>query len=90
MHNKCTMCFVNAKSHPINIFAVDADIAVLLIYHWKADLKEIFITTEKSGKTWSIISSAEQTGEVKDLLLAIYTWSGCDTTSAILGTGKTF
>ena len=41
-----------AKLHPVNVFAEDTDIAVLLIYHWKADLKEIFMSTKKSGKTW--------------------------------------
>ena len=48
------------------------------------------MTTEKSGKIWSIISSAKQMGEVKNLLLVIYAWSGCDATSAIFGTGKNF
>ena len=76
-----------AKSHPV-VFAEETDIAVLLIYHLKADLKEIFMSTEKSGKTWSISSSTEQIGEVKILLLAIHAWSGSNTTSAIFGTGK--
>ena len=48
------------------------------------------MTTEKSGKIWSIVSSAKQIGEVKNLLLVIYAWSGCDATSAIFGTGKNF
>ena len=46
------------------------------------------MTTEKSGKTWSTSSSAEQIGEVKNLLLEIHAWSGQNTTSAIFGTGK--
>ena len=48
-----------AKSHPVNVFAEDTDITVLLICHWKADLKEIFMSSEKSGNTWSTSSSAE-------------------------------
>ena len=60
----------------------------MLIYQWKVDLKEIVMTTEKSGETWSIRSSVEEIGEVKNLLLAIHAWSGCDTTSTIFGTGK--
>ena len=60
MHN---VFLLFAKLHPVTVFVEDTDTAVLLIYHWKA--KEIFMTTKKSGKTWSISSSAEQIREVK-------------------------
>lgn len=72
------------------VHADDTDILVLLIYHWKANLKSIHFCTERCAKAsasrglkyWSIEALAEAVHN-KKLILFAHAWSGCDTTSAL-------
>lgn len=78
------------------VVADDTDVLVLLIYHWKQDMADIYFQSEakKSRKkgliAWKIRDLVSKTGEVVTThLLFIHAWSGCDTTSATFGQGKT-
>ena len=54
------------------MFAEDTDIAVLLLYHWQTECKEIFLNKEKSEKILNIYQLAKRLGEFKKLLLVIH------------------
>ena len=43
-----------AEVKDVQVFADDTDIAVLLLHHWHEGLHDIFLTSKRSGKTWSI------------------------------------
>ena len=46
----------------VNLFREDTDIALLLLYYWQTEYKELYINTEKSGKIWNISHSAKALG----------------------------
>ena len=75
--------------HDVVVTADDTDILILLIYHWREDLADVFFSTEwkvKNSKTkllkwWNIGALAMNTTHREHLLFA-HAWGGCDTTSA--------
>ena len=73
------------------VVADDTDVAIMLLYHWK-DTKEhqfdIFLLQQSIGKYWSIKHASMKVEDVKEHLLFVHAWSGCDSTSAIFGKGK--
>ena len=76
------------------ITADDTDIFILMMYHWKDGMGEMYFSTDKIGdqkkkakvkpKTfyWKI-SQIAATYDHRDMLLFAHAWAGCDTTSAI-------
>ena len=77
-----------AQESPVIVVADDTDIAVMLLYHWNSKLSDIYFLQERGGKCWSVKGCQSQVNDVKQHLLFIHAWSGCDSTSAILGKGK--
>ena len=73
---------------PILVVADDTDIAVLLLYHWKPTMNDIYLLQSRSNCIRSISLSQPDIREIKPHLLFVHAWSGCDTTSAIYGKGK--
>ena len=69
------------------VVADDTDVATMLLYHWKDQLLEIYFLQERGKKCWSVKEAAQQI-PLKDHLLFIHAWSGCDSTSSIFGKGK--
>ena len=84
-----------AISHAINgtpctVIADDTDIIILLIHHFKEDMADICFSSEKCAKSWSMRDVVQQIGPtMKDHILFLHAWHGCDTTSAIFEKGKT-
>ena len=76
-----------AEESNIIVVADETDVAVMLLYHWKDQLSDIFFLQERGKKCWSIKEAAQKI-TLKDHLLFIHAWSGCDSTSSILGKGK--
>lgn len=70
------------------VVADDTDIAVMLLYHWKDWMNDIYFLQERSNRAWSMKRSQTNVEEVKEHLLFLHSWSGCDTTSSIFGKGK--
>ena len=80
----------------VEVSGKDTDLLVILVHHWKQEMRLFFRTTRKEAnkkkaheKTmwWSIEKIA--TGEpLQKLLLFAHIWSGCDTTSSVHGQGK--
>ena len=78
----------------IVVVASDADILVLLMFHWKEGMN-IYMLAETPNKKvvdrefWKIENLVKEAGAViTSHILFIHDWSGCDTTSAIYGQGK--
>jgi hypothetical protein len=74
---------------PVTVIANDTDILILLIYHYKLEMSDIFMRTESSSRLTSIRSVYLALGQsVVKRLLVIHAVSGCDTTSSLYGHGK--
>lgn len=86
---------LSKEGKEVSVVADDTDILVLLMFHWKQDLGDIFFYSEatrtKQGlKVWRIRDlCAKAPKDVVSHILFIHAWSGCDTTSATYGHGKT-
>ena len=74
----------------VNVVADDTDVALLLLYHWNETMADITITSERTKATFGIKSSINSHSSLlKQYLLVLHSWTGCDTTSAIHMKGKT-
>ena len=60
----------------------------MLIYHWNEELSDIYFNTERGDKCWSITETLKSLSLIKQHILFIHAWSGCDSASAIFGKGK--
>lgn len=71
----------------VAVVADDTDILILLTYHWKQEMSEIYFCTEKKESKKRIQVTYEINAVVKDQpnvehILFVHAWGGCDTTSA--------
>ena len=80
---------------PVTVVANDNDIFVLLLHHFKDFLADIFLLSETKTKTSykrQLLSIREILIEIGERaarqILVVHAISGCDTTSAIYGHGK--
>ena len=78
-----------AKSSPVIVVVDDTDVAVMLLYHWHEELSDVFFLSS-GKKCWSIMKAQSEVASFKEHLLFVHAWSGCDSTSAILGKGTLF
>ena len=84
-------CAVNVAEtgRRVNIVADDTDVALLLSHHWKSGVVDITFISEKSKATFDISSSLlEMPANIKQYLLILHTWIGCDTASTVHSKGK--
>ena len=70
------------------LIADDTDIFVMLIYHWKSEMKNIIFYQQKMLRGWNIAYLFPRLDKVKDHILFVYVMTGCGTTSAPYGKGK--
>ena len=85
------------NNQSVVIVAEDTDIFMMLIHHWKVNMADIFLLKEKksrSHKKGAEVYSIREACQVIDPvvrqhILFIHAWSGCDTTSSTFGQGKT-
>ena len=70
------------------VVADDTDVAVMLLYHCQEWMSDIFFLQERSRRAWSMMRSQTDVEDLKEHLLFLHSWSGCDTTSSIFGKGK--
>lgn len=73
---------------PVTVVADDTDIAVMLVHHWKEQMSDIFFLQERWNKAWSVMEASSRNKNIKEHLLFLHSWSGCDTTSSMFGKGK--
>ena len=87
----CALQYAHEESD-VNVVADDTDVLVLLMYHWKQNMADIYFLSEvkKNMMVWKICDLVTKAGEViTSHLLFLHAWTGCDTTSATFGHGKT-
>ena len=77
-----------SKEKPVTVDADDTDVTVMYIYHWNEELSDIYFHTEHGDKCWSIREALKSLSSIKQHILFIHAWSGCDSVSAIFGKGK--
>jgi hypothetical protein len=77
-----------SREKEVVVVADDTDVAVMLLYHWNDSLCNVYFFQERGKKCWSIRQAQQQLSSIKQHLLFIHAWSGCDSTSAIMGKGK--
>ena len=80
----------------VNVVADDTDVLILLMHHWTETMADVYFLSEpkksqkKGLQVWRICDLIAKAGKlVTSHLLFIHAWSGCDTTSATFGQGKT-
>ena len=78
---------------PVTIVGEDTDILVLLLHHWAPSMANIFLRSEpKKNSGLKLVNierySMKLSPAVKNNLLFVHAWGGCDTTSATFGHGK--
>ena len=79
----------------ITVVTTDTDVLIMLVYHWRNCMEDIFIRKESRLSTpGEMISMKEATSSIPVVIqrhiLLIHAWSGCDTTSATFGHGKMY
>ena len=77
-----------SKEKTVTVVVYDTDFAVMLIYHWNEELSDIYFHKERGDKCWSIREALKSLSSIKQHILFIHAWSGCDSVSAIFGKGK--
>ena len=80
-----TALFYN-KEKQVKIIGEDTDILVLLWHYVNKDIHEVMFQSE--SRTWTIQHLVDKTGHMKEAILLIYTFLGCDTVSRIYGIDK--
>ena len=79
-----------ASSSDVTVVADDTDVILLLVHHFQNSMKNVYFRSDKASKTWNVRDIVRHLSPVlKEHILFIHAWSGCDTTSAIFGQGKT-
>ena len=71
----------------VTVVADDTDIAVL-VHHWQDSMADVYFLQERWSKAWSVEEASSRNKGIKEHLLFLHSWSGCDTTSAAYGKGK--
>ena len=77
-----------AVNDKVVVVADDTDVAIMLLHHCKEDHHDIFLLQQSAGKCWSILECSRKIPDIKQHLLFIHAWSGCDSTSTTHGKGK--
>ena len=73
---------------PVTVVADDTDIVVMLVHHWQENMSEVYFLQERWSKTWSVKHASSRNEIIKEHLLFLHSWTGCDTTSTVLDKGK--
>ena len=60
----------------------------MLLYHWKKELVDIIFFQERGQKGWNLKIISPRLEPIREYLLFLHAWSGCDTVSAPFGKGK--
>ena len=85
----------SVTNQSVTVVADDTDILVLLLYHFKSELSDIYVRSEpkkgqkKGLKLYRVCDVWNQVGsDIVKHSLFIHAWGGCDTTSAMFGQGE--
>ena len=68
--------------------ADDTNVAMILVYHWNENHGEVIFFQEKSNKGWKMNEICWACDLFREHILFVHAFSGCVTTSAPFGRGK--
>ncbi len=85
-----------SEGKEVNVVADDTDVLILLMHLWTENIADVYFLSEPTKSS----NRGLQVWRIRDLIAKartlvtshlpfIYAWSGCDTTSATFGQGKT-
>ena len=80
--------YPKGKSGTVIFVADDTDVAVMLVHQWEVTINDIYFLEEWWNKVWSVKGACRRTVTIKEHLLFLQSWSGCDSASAVFGKGK--
>lgn len=90
-----TVLQIASNGNSVTVFPNDTDIIVMLAHHWKEGMATVLVRSDICRKGYMTakqlnIGEVSQLlrSDIKDLLLFIHAFGGCDTTSAIFEKGK--
>ena len=83
-----------AHSKQVCVVSDDTDVLVLLMYHWRATMRDVVFSTTKTVNKKKVpvqysVRYPVNIHPLTEFLLFAHAWTGCDTTSAIHKQGKT-
>lgn len=73
-----------AKSTDFMVIADYSEVAISLLYYWDESLFDIYFNQERDKKSWGIKKAQPMVSSIKEYLLLIHGWTGCDSESSIL------
>ena len=68
--------------------ADDTDVAMMLLYHWQERHGEVIFFQEKENKRWKMNDLCRECDSFREHILLVHAFTGCDTTSAPFGKGR--
>lgn len=68
--------------------ADDTDVAMMLLYHWQEHHGDVYFFQERLDKAWNMKVVCQKWNPIRQHILFVHSFSGCDTTSAPFGKGK--
>eukprot|EP00794_Sanderia_malayensis_P012470 gene12470-13758_t len=74
--------------YPVVVVADDTDIVIMLLYHWQSEMGDPIFFQQRMNCAWNMKSAALRLDVEREHFLFIHAMSGCDTTSAPFGKGK--
>ena len=78
-----------SSNQSVSVVANDTDVLVLLVYHFRSSMSEVFMLSQPGKPVHSIRAITSALGStIVSRLLVIHALSGCDTTSCLFGHGK--
>ena len=85
---KNALRYAKRNSGAVIVVADDTDVVVMLVHHWEVTMQDICFMEERWNKAWSVKDVCTRNIAIKEHLLFLHSWSGCDSTSAVFGKGK--
>ena len=65
------------------------EIPCVFVHHWQSNMSDVYFFQERWNKAWSVKDTSSKSENIKQHLLFVHAWSGCDTVLSVFGKGKT-
>ncbi len=62
--------------------------AVMLLHHWTQEMGDVYFLQQRTCQAWNVRDAEVEIRDIKEHLLFLHAFTGCDSTSAIFGKGK--
>ena len=70
--------------YDVSVVADDADVALMLLFHWKPLLHETTFTSERWTKSWNTRDAVSMLQDgLQSHIMVLHAFTGCNTTSTV-------